>query len=129
MNPPPVEVIKIASGKFEDQIASLLGFESGVGHALFRSSWGRTSDYHIAAEYHPRDDGGIDHVLCYSDVVQPTQFGSQLVSILDAFIIEPGGAKAYSRTMYKNISKTHIDGISIKLRDQHGRPILFAKND
>ena len=62
-------------------------------------------------------------------MVQPTRFGGQLVSILDAFTLTLGGVKAYSNEIYKTISKSHIDSISIKLRDQHGRRVLFAKTD
>ena len=41
----------------------------------------------------------------YADVIQPRNFGSQLVTILDCFTLDNGGNKGIHNTLYKYLEK------------------------
>ena len=50
----------------------------------------------------------------YTDIIQPTNFGSQLVKILDCFTLDKGGNKGIHNTLYKPLKNSYIDQIYFK---------------
>ena len=66
----------------------------------------------------------------YTDVIQPSNFGSQLDNILDCFTLDNGGNKGIHNTLYKPLKNSYIlvDQISIIISDQNGRKINFKED-
>ena len=56
----------------------------------------------------------------YSDVVSSSFMGGQQVNLLDVFPLKQSYAKTTNFTMYKNVSISSLDSISIKITDQNG---------
>lgn len=103
------------SVSFGSRMATVLGFNC---------------DHHYTktgpAPRHPRtDDGGAEYLLCQSDVVLPTRFGDDMMSILDAFILEGAGGRGFTSTVYKTLNTFHLSSVTIKMVDQLQRPIHF----
>ena len=71
---------------------------------------------------------GVDYMYLYTDVIQPSNFGSQLVNILDCFTLDNGGNKGIHNTLYKPLKNSYIDQISIMISDQNGRKINFKED-
>ena len=71
---------------------------------------------------------GVDYMYLYTDIIQPSNFGSQLVNILDCFTLDNGGNKGIHNTLYKPLKNSYIDQISIIISDQNGRKINFKED-
>ena len=63
----------------------------------------------------------------YTDIIQPTNFGNQLVKILGCLTLDNGGNKGIHNTLYKTLKNSYIDQISIIISDQNGRVINFKE--
>lgn len=72
----------------------------------------------------PDPESGINYMLIYSDLIDPINFGDQLVSLLGVVDINTLRSN-YDPTMYKPLNKKIIDQVSIKLADQKGRLIQY----
>ena len=100
---------------FGSRLASVLGFTSG-------HHYNKTGP----APKHPRtDDGGVDFIICESDIVLPSCFGDEMLPVLDAFIMEGAGGRGFTRPTYKTLNTFHLSSITIKMVDQLKRPIHF----
>lgn len=100
---------------FGSRLATVLGFD-----------YGRHYNKTGVAPKHPRtDDGGVDFVICESDIVIPSIFGDELLPVLDAFILEGAGGRGFTSTVYKTLNTFHLSEIRIKMVDQLKRPIIF----
>ena len=71
---------------------------------------------------------GADYMYLYTDIIQPSNFGSQLVNILDCFTLDNGGNKGIHNTIYKALKNSYIDQISIIISDQNGKKINFKED-
>ena len=56
----------------------------------------------------------------YSDIVSSSFMGGQQVNLLDVFPLKQSYAKTTNFTMYKNVSASSLDSISIKITDHNG---------
>ncbi|HIP16931.1 MAG TPA: hypothetical protein EYG76_01310 [Methanothermococcus okinawensis] len=74
----------------------------------------------------PQLNAGIQYVVVYTDIIEPTHFGDQMVNVLDVFAIGPEGNRGFHNVIYKPLKSNLISDISIKLTDQIGRRILFS---
>ena len=100
---------------FGSRVATVLGFN--YAHHYNRS---------VVAPRHSRaDDGGVDYILCQSDVVTPSCFGNEMLPILDAFVLEGAGGRGFTTPVYKTLNTFHLSSITIKLVDQLKREIHF----
>ena len=71
---------------------------------------------------------GVDYIYIYTDIIQPTNFGGQLVNILDCFSLDNGGNKGVYNSLYKSLNTSYIDQVAIIITDQKGRNIAFREN-
>ena len=71
---------------------------------------------------------GVYYMYLYTDIIQPSNFGNQLVNILDCFTLDNGGNKGIHNTLYKPLKNSYIDQISIIISDQNGRKINFKED-
>ena len=71
---------------------------------------------------------GVDYMYLYTDVIQPSNFGSQLVNVLDCFTLDNGGNKGIHNTLYKPLKNSYIDQISIMISDQNSKKINFKED-
>ena len=67
-----------------------------------------------------------DFLNVYCDIVQPSYVGQQLVNILDVIPMTHMYSKTVMMNMYKRVSQTHIQDISIKISDETGRSAAFS---
>ena len=68
-----------------------------------------------------------DHIIIYSDIVQPSRMGSQLVNLLDAFSLPNHPGKGLNPCIYHKLATNTLSSISIKLLDQDGNGLGFTK--
>lgn len=106
-------------------LARVFGFISERQYTIFSQANG-LSVHKSSFLPSPRCD--VDYIYLYSDIIQPSHFAGQLVNILDCFTLQNGGNKGVHNTIYKPLNTRFIDQISIKVRDQHARPINFIEN-
>ena len=71
---------------------------------------------------------GVDYIYMYTDIIQPINFGGQLVNVLDCFTLQNGGNKGIHNSVYKTLNTRFIDQISIFISDQKGRHIHFLED-
>ena len=115
-------VVKI-SLVFNTEIAQILGFRSDTQYQIF----GLEKNLNNLSLYPSSSNCGIDFVHVYTDIVQPTPFGGQMVNILDCFAIQNNGSKGIHNTIFKSLNTTLIEQISILITDQKGREIQFRE--
>ena len=60
-----------------------------------------------------------------ADIATPSYFAGQRVNFLDVLPMPHIYSKSKINTVYKRISKTHIQDISIRITDQNGDHIKF----
>ena len=114
-----IEKVKLHMGQ---GLANILGFHSSTLYTIL------SGDQQMKAAVSTTNinqNFGVDFMYIYTDVIQPTNFGSQLVNILDCFTLDRGGNKGIHNTLYKPLKDSYIDQISIIISDQNGRPIYF----
>lgn len=115
------------SVKFGSRMAQCLGFEFPGEYPIYDAL--SPFDEEIArvpAPFLPRQDGGVDFALIYTDCVTPTLYGGQMVNLLSAVTMESTGGRDFNQIVYKPLNKKYIDSISIKVADQRGRSIHFG---
>ena len=113
--------------KFHSRLAYLLGLKDDEWYTILRSDINAIRAY--IGELHPKLQIPPDYFLCYTDIVQPTQYGGKLINILDA--IASGGesqSKAGLPVVYKPLDKRHFDSIALRITDPFGITISFPKN-
>ena len=71
---------------------------------------------------------GVDYIYLYTDIIQPINFGGQLVNVLDCFTLQNGGNKGIHNSVYKTLNTQFIDQISIFISDQKGQHIHFLED-
>ena len=76
----------------------------------------------------PTPPSSLDYVNVYCDIIQPSYYGGQRVHLLDIVPMNSVYSKTGTLTMYKRVSSTHIDNISIKLTNQSGENLLFGND-
>lgn len=77
---------------------------------------------------YPGKISGPKLILVYTNIVEPSNIGSQNVNILDIHPMPEMHAKSMVDIIYKSVNRTLLDNINIQLCDQFGEPIPF-KND
>ena len=107
-----------------DEIASILGFRSDTYYQIYNETIAENIKSYIPTN--PRF--GVDYIYLYTDIIQPTNFGDQLVNILDCFTLDNGGNKGIHNTLYKHLNTSYIDQISIIVSDQNGRRLHFRED-
>ena len=105
-------------------LASILGFRSDRLYTIYSKS--DNEEVHRSS-IPPSPRCGVDYIYLYSDIIQPCNFGGQLVNILDCFTLQNGGNKGIHNSIYKNLNTSFIDQIAIKITDQNGRNIHFPE--
>ena len=117
--------ITSVSIRFKKSLASILGFRSDVLYTVFS----KNEDVgNIMSSIPPSPKCGVDYIYLYTDIVHPTNFGGQLVNILDCFSLENGGGKGIHNCIYKTLNTNIIDQISLIIVDQKGRAIRFRED-
>ena len=116
-----LEEVKI---EFREGIAQVLGFKSNTKYPIY----GIYHEYPAVSSNPVYDRCGVDYMYLYTDIIQPTNFGSQLVNILDCFTLDNGRSRGIHNTLYKQLNTNYIDEISIIITDQLGRTIYFKDN-
>ena len=116
--------IKDISIKLNRGLASLMGYNTDVQYNIF-SQQRSPKTYKSSKPPSPRCR--VDYIYLYTDIIQPTNFGGQLVNILDCFSLQNGGNKGIHNSIYKPLNTTIIDQISVIVRDQKGRTIHFVE--
>ena len=117
-----IEHVTMAMG---EGIANVLGFRTNSLYSV------RGDDHEMISTISTtpiNEKLGVDYMYLYTDVIQPSNFGSQLVNILDCFTLDNGGNKGIHNTLYKPLKNSYIDQISIIISDQNGRKINFKEN-
>ena len=106
-------------------IANVLGFRTNSLYSI------RGDDHEMVSSISTtpiNEKLGVDYMYLYTDVIQPSNFGGQLVNILDCFTLDNSGNKGIHSTLYKPLKNTYIDQISIIISDQNGRKINFKED-
>ena len=111
--------------KINGGLANILGFNKNVEYMLFNNKKGNNIVH--KSSINPSVRCGVDYIYLYTDIVQPCNFGGQLVNILDCFSLQNGGSRGIHNSIYKPLNTHFLDQISIKVRDQHARPISFVE--
>lgn len=111
--------------KFSPGLATIFGFRTEVLYDVY-TVHGSKKVYH-KSPIPPSPRCGVDYLYLYTDIIQPSNFGGQLVNILDCFALQNGGSKGIHNSIYKSLNTTFIDQISLYVTDQNGRSINFAE--
>lgn len=111
--------------KIQPGLAKILGFNTDVAYEIFNNKKAPNNIHRSSKAPSPRC--GVDYIYLYTDIVQPSNFGGQLVNILDCFSLQNGGNRGIHNSIYKPLNTCFIDKISIAVRDQYARPIRFVE--
>ena len=76
----------------------------------------------------PQFPNPIEIIYVYSDIVEPSVMGNQSVHLLDIIPINNIYSKTGTLTTYKRVNQKIVDTISLKLTDQNGGSLNFAKD-
>ena len=78
-------------------MAHCMGFDSLVEYPIYDSiiPFTKNAVTYIRAPFPPRQDGGIDFALLYSDCVTSTMYGGQMVNLLAAAARETAGSRDF----------------------------------
>ena len=107
-------------------LSQIFGFYSNVGYTIYSNKDAVLNIHKSSIPPSPRC--GVDYIYLYTDIIQPSYFGGQLVNILDCFTLQNGGNKSINNSIYKPLNTTFIDQISIIIKDQKGRSIHFIED-
>ena len=118
--------IKSISLKLNSGLAKVFGFKETVTYNLFKNKQGSNSLHKSSVPPSPRC--GVDYLYLYTDIIQPSNFGGQLVNILDCFSLQNGGNRGIHNSIYKPLNTHFLDQISIIVTDQEARPIYFVED-
>lgn len=108
--------------QFSSDIAEVLGFRDDT---LYKFHGEDITPGHIYSPLAASPLKGVDHLYIYSDIVQPSYFGGQLVNILDCFVFESTSNKGLNNVIYRPLNTNILGNISIRVSDQYGRAIYF----
>ena len=117
--------IKSITMQLNPGLADLLGFSTHSHYNIYSQ---RRPKSVTKSSMPPSPRCGVDYIYLYTDIIQPSNFGGQLVNILDCFSLQNGGNKGIHNSIYKPLNTTFIDQISIMVRDQKARPIHFIED-
>ena len=120
--------VKKISITFKELLAEALGYNANEEYVIFTTLSKEYNRYDLNqyAPRPPRKDGGVNNILIYSDISERINYGSQLTNIIDVLPTE-GGTMKIKTIFYKKLRPLReINDVSIMLRDQRGKPILFA---
>ena len=70
----------------------------------------------------------MECLYIYTDIITPTSFGGENVHLLDIIPMKQMYSKNGHLTMYKNVSVSSIENISILIRDEGGYPVPFISD-
>ena len=110
---------------FSSDMAEILGFRKDTSYKFHGVN---VREKAIYSSVPASPNKGLDYIYLYSDIIQPAYFGGQLVNILDCFVLENHFNKGLNNVIYRPLNTSIINGISIKISDQRGRPIHFEEN-
>ena len=107
-------------------IAKILGFNTHTEYNIFRNK--DTEAQPQKSRMSPSPRCGVDYIYLYTDIIQPSNFGGQLVNILDCFSLQNGGNRGIHNSIYKPLNTHFLDQISLTVKDQNGRSIHFIED-
>ena len=117
----PLNLINLTNYKYSNvqwnlsyEIADLLG----VADPVFNNQ----PEFYSTPKFPSRSD----FLNVYCDIVQPSYVGQQLVNILDVIPMSHMYSKTVMMNLYKRVSQTRIQDISIKISDESGRDAFFS---
>ena len=84
--------------KINQGLASILGFRSDKVYTIYTKQQNTTVHMGLVP---PSPRCGVDYIYLYTDIIQPSNFGGQLVNILDCFTLQNGVIKV-STIVYIN---------------------------
>ena len=67
----------------------------------------------------------VNWMYIYTDIVEPSSVGGQMVDLLSIVPMDHVQTKNSALTLYKKVNKSQIHDISIKVRNEKGKPIHF----
>lgn len=76
----------------------------------------------------PKFPKQLNSIYVYTDIVEPTYMGDQTVHMLDIIPMNHMLYKKGNLTLFKRVSKSLIDDISIKITDEQGHPVSFTED-
>ena len=117
--------IKDINIQFTNDLANIFGFHGHSNYEIYNRR-GETQIHKSPKTPSPRCR--VDYIYLYTDIVQPSHFGGQLVNILDCFSLQNGGNRGIHNSIYKPLNTHFLDQISIMVRDQISRPISFIED-
>ena len=123
----PKEDIQEIFFKINVGLAKILGINENVAYTLFSNKINKGSNKVYKSSKNPSPCCGVDYIYLYSDIIQPSNFGGQLVNILDCFSLQNGGNRGIHNSIYKPLNTHLLDQISIKVTDQNGKPVSFVE--
>ena len=90
----------------------------------------RSSSYtdKIIFSFKPEFPKMMECLYIYTDIITPTSFGGENVHLLDIIPMKQMYSKNGQVTMYKNVSVSSLENISILIRDEDGYPIRFISD-
>ena len=80
-----------------DGLAEVLGFHSNTAYPIYGGDFEKLNTISAISI---NDKCGVDYMYLHTDVIQPTNFGNQLVNILNCFTLDNGGNKGIQNTLY-----------------------------
>ena len=119
--------VKKINIRFKRRLAPVLGFRNDILYTIYSKSEDDDDVGNSLSSFQPTAKCGVEYIYLYTDIIQPTNFGGQLVNILDCFSLENGGNKGIHNSVYKPLNTSILDQISIIVTDQHGRAIHFRE--
>ena len=86
--------------RIKKSLASILGFRNDVLYTVFSKL---ENIGNFMSSISPSPKCGVDYIYLYTDIIHPTNFGGQLVNILDCFSLENGGNKGIHTAYIKHL--------------------------
>ena len=67
----------------------------------------------------------IDYIFLYSDIVRPTNFGGQIVNLIDIVPMKNVYSKCGAKTLYRSVSSLVVYSISMKLAKKMEKNLIL----
>ena len=83
-------------------LADVLVFHSNTAYPIYGDDYERSNTISTTPI---NDKLGVDYMYLCTDIIQPMNFGNQLVNILDCFTLDNGGNKGIHNQLYKPLKK------------------------
>jgi len=119
--------LKLKNQEKYKQISILWRFTQEMKHILgLQLNWFHNTPVFVKPPSFP-DRSNL--LLVSTDIVTPSYFAGQLVHFLDVIPLNHMFTKTLKSTLYKRVSKTQIQDISIKITDEKGVAVKFNEDE